>query len=499
MAIVDTQLKVSFIRCTGAQFDTLDPKDSNAIYFLTDRKEIYQGTEKYTSASIEFRDTVPEFEEASDNVLYIVKNPDTGEVTIYVKGTTDMETPAGTGNVDISDLNDILDTDGSALADDDTKIPTSGAVQEAITSALSEYNGAIVDVQASRSESNDGTVLTFTPKEGEPKTVTISDLFLSAASYDAESHKLSLTVTGSDSPVEVDMSDLIPEAVSTTDVAMASNITCTVDVGNYKAGDMIDISTTENLQQFLVNMLSQDINPTTTQPSASITLSNAGAKEVGTVFEPNYSASLNPGSYSATAEGAQPTQVTATSWAVIDTNDGSKDTQTGTFNSFTVEDSTNYRCSVTVQHSAGIVPKTFLGVDYPSGQIQAGSKTANSAYVTGYRMGFYGALVDKTGTVDSALVRGLTGKSNKKVAKGQTYTISVPSGVSRIVLAYDATIGDVASITSAEELGSEIKDSFVKQNVDVEGANSYSAISYNVYVKDLANPQENATTYTVTI
>ena len=37
-----------------------------------------------------------------------------------------METPAGTGNVDISDLNDILDTDGSALADDDTKIPTSG-------------------------------------------------------------------------------------------------------------------------------------------------------------------------------------------------------------------------------------------------------------------------------------------------------------------------------------------------------------------------------------
>ena len=97
------------------------------------------------------------------------------------------------------------------------------------------------------------------------------------------------------------------------------------------------------------------------------------------------------------------------------------------------------------------------------------------------------------------MVRGLTGKSNKKVAKGQTYTISVPSGVSRIVLAYDATIGDVASITSAEEFGSEIKDSFVKQNVDVEGANSYSAISYNVYVKDLANPQENATTYTVTI
>lgn len=497
MPVIDTQLNVSFVRCTYAQYSSLSPKDANAIYFVTDRHEIYQGESLYSGNNIQFTTAVPEFDTAEDNKLYVVTN-ESGEVSFYVKGTDSM-VQAGGSDVSIEDLDSILDKDGTALSGDDTKIPTSGAVKEAIQSALADYSAAIVDVSADRSEDNSGTVITFTPKEGAPKTVTIADLFLSAASYDSESHILSLTVTGAEAPVSVDLGELIPQAVSTSDVAMAANIVCTVDVGNYKKGDTIDISTTENLQKFLVGMLSQDSNPTTTQPSASITLTGAGAKEVGTEFTPNYSANLNVGAYSNNAEGAQPTGVTATAWSVTDTDDNSAATRTGAFDAFTVEDATNYRVSVEVTHTAGNIPTTFLGEPYPAGQIQAGTKSANSSSVTGYRMGFYGALTDKTGSLDSALIRSLSGKSNKKVAKGQKYTISVPAGVSRIILAYDASIGDVASITSAEEFGSEIKDSFVKSNVNVEGANAYSAISYNVYVKDLAAPQANATTYSVTI
>ena len=498
MPVIDTKLNVSFVRCTYAQYSVLSPKDANAIYFVTDRREIYQGESLYSGSAIEFTTAVPDFATAQDNKLYVVTD-DQGKVTFYVKGTDSMVPAGGKSEVSVEDLDSILDKDGTALAEDDTKIPTSGAVKEAIEAALTDYNAAIVDVSADRSEDNTGTVITFTPKEGEPKSVTIADLFLSAASYDSESHKLTLTVTGSETPVEVDLGELIPQAVSTSDVAMAANITCTVDVGNYKKGHVIDISTTENLQKFLVGMLSQDSNPTTTQPSASITLTGAGAKEVGTEFTPNYSAALNVGAYSNNAEGAQPTGVTATAWNVTDTADNSAATQTGAFDAFTVADNTNYHVSVQVTHTAGNVPTTFLGEPYPAGQIQEGTKSANSSSVTGYRMGFYGALTDKTETVDSALIRTLSGKSNKKVAKGQKYTISVPAGVSRIILAYDASIGDVASITSAEEFGSEIKDSFVKSNVNVEGANAYTAISYNVYVKDLAAPQGTATTYSVTI
>lgn len=493
-SVVITQNVVSFVQATAAQFASLSPKDANTIYFITDTKDIYIGDSCYTSENVVFSNSVPEFDAASDNTLYVVKS-ENGNI-IYVKGDAGMEQAGGTSNVTIDDIQDILETSTSG---DNTKIPTVGAVEEAISTALSGYAGAIVNVSADRSEDNSGTVITFTPKEGEPITVTVADLFLSAASYDSESHKLTLTVTGADEPVEVDLTELIPQAVSTNDVAMAQNITCTVDVGNYKKGDVIDISTTDNLQKFLVGMLSQDSNPTTTQPSASITLTGAGAKEVGTNFTPQYSANLNAGSYSNNAEGAQPTGVTATSWTITDTDDNSADTQTGLFTAFTVTDDTNYYVSVSVAHTDGNVPTTFLGELYEAGQIKAGTKTANSSSVTGYRMGFYGALTDKSGELTSALVRGLTGKSNKKVSKGQKYTVSVPANTQRIIIAYDATIGDVSSITSAEEFGSEIKDSFVKNTISVEGANNYTSINYNVYVKDLAAPQVNATTYTVTI
>lgn len=498
-SVVDTNLRVSFVACTNENFLLLSPKDDNTVYFITDTHLIYKGNTLYTDSGIQFVPTVPEFDTAESDVLYVVSDGET--ITTYVKGSQAM-LPAGggSGEVQITDLDSILDkTADGALTNDDTKIPTSGAVNAAIEEALSGYTGAIVDVSADRSEDNSGTVITFTPKEGEPKTVTISDLFLSAASYDSESHQLSLTVKGSDSPVTVDLGELIPEAVSTTDVAMASNIVCTVDVGNYKKGDTIDISTVENLQQFLVGMLSEDSNPTTTQPSASVTLQNAGAKEVGTEFTPNWTVNFNPGAYSANAEGAQPTGVTATEYAVTDTNSNDAATQTGSFSGFTVTDDTNYRVTATVTHTAGNVPTTFLGKPYEAGKIQAGSKVGNSSYVTGFRQGMYGALTDKTGEINSALVRSVSGRTNKAVAKGQKYTITVPAGTLRVILAYPATIGAVASITSAEEFGSEIKDSFVRSTASVEGANSYTGINYNVYVKDLASPQVNATTYSVTI
>lgn len=499
-SLVDTTNNVKFVYCTSSQFLTLSPKDDNTVYFISDTLDIYKGNNLYTGESIKFVASVPEFDTSDENVLYIVNNGDS--VSTYVKGSSSM-LPAGGGSIDdnisIAQLDSILDKDGTSLSDSDSKIPTSGAVLEALQSALSGYNSAIVDVSAERSEDNSGTIISFIPKEGEKKTVTIADLFLSSASYSSESHELSLSVQGASDPVVVDLSELIPQAVSTSDVAMASNITCTVDVGNYKKGDVIDISTTDNLQKFLLNMLSQDSNPTTTQPSASVTLSNAGAKEVGTEFTPTWNVGFNPGSYSNNAEGTQPTNVTATGYSVTDTNDNNSESSSGSFTGFTVTDDTSYHVSAQVTHSEGAVPTTFLGVPYEAGKIQAGTKSATSSSVTGFRQGFYGSLTDKSGEINSALVRSVSGRSNKAVSKSQKYTISVPQGTQRIILAYPLSVGAVSSITSAEEFGSEIKDSFISSTVSVEGANNYTGIDYLVYVKDLASPQDTATTYTVTI
>src|SRR5699024_978752 len=107
------------------------------------------------------------------------------------------------------------------------------------------------------------------------------------------------------------------------------------------------------------------------------------------------------------------TGVTVTSYAVTDTNSGSASTQTGSFTKFTVGDDTNYKVSVTTSYSDGAVPKTNLNNDYAAGQIKAGSKTASSAAVTGYRNMFFGTMTTNPADITSADIRALTTKQAK--------------------------------------------------------------------------------------
>lgn len=463
--------RVLFISCTQAEYKALKSKDSSVVYWLSDTKQIYKGEDLYSNDVI-FAETAPSFEAAEDGKLYVVKSAD-GKIQLLTKGDAAM-VPAG-GEVSTKD------------------------VEDKITDALKEYKGALVSVTSARSEGNSGTVITFTDHEGKQTPITIADLFLSAAEYDSDTHHLKLTVKGSEDPVEVDLSELVPQAVNTSQVAIAKNIVATVDVGNIKKGQTINVADTATMQDLLEAMLSQDSNPTVTQPSATIVLTGAGAKEVGSKFTPSYVVTFNGGKYSDTAEGAQPTNVQPTGYAITDTNSNEAATSSGTFAEFTVADDTNYSVSAVVTHSEGATPKTYLGKDFAAGKIAAGTKSAKSSAVTGYRQGFYGALTSKSGAVDSALVRGLSGKTNKKVAKGQKYTVQVPAGTLRVVVAYDASIGAVSSITSAEQFNSEIKDSFTLQTVQVNDASGANPKTYNVYVKDMAGAQANGTTYTVTI
>ena len=56
--------------------------------------------------------------------------------------------------------------------------------------------------------------------DGTKTPVTITDLFLSAAEYNAETHMLSLTVSGVQEPVKVNLEDLVPSAATTKTVAI---------------------------------------------------------------------------------------------------------------------------------------------------------------------------------------------------------------------------------------------------------------------------------------
>lgn len=461
--------RVLFINCTSLEFKNLASKDQNAVYWLSDTKQIYKGEDLYSNDVI-VTNEAPTFETAEEGKIYAVKQAN-GSIKLYMKGETS-----------------IVSAGGEVSSQD---------VSSAIEAALEGYKSAIVDVSSARSEDNSGTVITFTGADGSNKNVTVADLFLTSANYNTETHELELTVQGQTEPVKVDLSELVPQAVNASQVAMARNITATVAVGNIHKGDKVDISDVQTVQDMFEKILSQDVNPTTVQPSVSISLSGAGAKEVGTEFTPAYVTTFNAGSYSATAEGAQPTGVTPTGYEVVDTNNVTKTDKDGSFDKFTVLDDTNYNVSATVTYGDGAIPKTFLGKEYAAGQIKAGTKTARSGSVTGYRNGFFGGVKTKD-EINSAVIRSLSVKSNTKVAKGQQYVVTIPAGSVRDIIAFDASIGTLNDVTSKTQINSSIRGNFVQQTVEVLDASGSNGKTYNVYVYDHA-ALGSEDTYTITI
>ena len=254
-------------------------------------------------------------------------------------------------------------------------------------------------------------------------------------------------------------------------------------------------TTGKNVKQVFDMIMAAEKNPAITQPSVSITCSQMGNYEVGTQVTPQFSVSLNPGSY----QYGPATGVAATTYAVTDTDDHESDQASGSFPQLTVEDGENYSISAAVTHTEGAVPKTNLGNDYAAGKIAAGSKSATKGTITGHRKSFYGTTTDKGAATTSAIIRGLAGKSSGALKNGSTITVPIPVGALRVLIAYPATLRDVTSIKDVNGMNAEIKTGFSLSRVQVEGANAYSAIEYKVYTMDFAAANDTANTYSVTI
>lgn len=293
---------------------------------------------------------------------------------------------------------------------------------------------------------------------------------------------------------------LINAAKPTADnVYFTDNLVFTEQFGKYtpdSTGSVTVPVKDENMSvaDLFMNAFAEEKNPTVTQPSLSVSLSGAGAKEVGTEVTPTYSTTFNVGSY----EYGPETGVTATSYAISDTNSATATTASGTLTTFTVEDATNYKVTATVNYSEGAIPKTNLGKDYAEGKIASGSKTATSSTITGYRNSFYGSVTDKSGDITSAVVRALSGKKNGAVSKGNTFKAAEAVGAMRVIIAVPSP-RTVTSIKDENGLNAEAFSAFTHTTVNVEGANGYTAKEYNVYYKDNAAANDKANNWVVTV
>lgn len=251
----------------------------------------------------------------------------------------------------------------------------------------------------------------------------------------------------------------------------------------------------KSVKDVFASILAKEKNPGKTEPAVTLNCPQMGAYEVGTKVTPTYSASLSAGSYTY----GPATGITPTKWSVTD---GSKtlETASGTFDELTVGDATNYSITATATHGEGAIPVTNIGNAYEGGKISAGSKSATKGKISGYRNSFYGTKETSEDVVNSALIRTLT-KSDKALANGSSFNLSIPVGAKRIMFAYPATLRDVSSVLDVNGMNAEIVSAFTPllQVISVEGADGYDAIDYKVYVYDIPKANDTANTYKVTI
>lgn len=245
----------------------------------------------------------------------------------------------------------------------------------------------------------------------------------------------------------------------------------------------------KSVEEFMASILAKEANPKTTPPAASVTLSGGGTFEVGTHKNISYTASLSAGSYTyGPATGVVADTVTASF-------DGQTKTgATGTFDNV-VADGTK-KLTVSITHNEGTVPKTNLGNPYAEGKIAAGTKTATASQtLVGVRYMFWGPVTTDI-ELNSANIRAL---GHKEASASKTLdTFSAGAGAKKVIVAVPAG-KKITKVIMPSALNADVTALFVKQGtqVDVEGAESYAAAKYNVYVYQPASIDAGET-YSVT-
>lgn len=459
------------------------------------KTEYLAAISKAGHARFQKAETVPTAETAEDNVLYLVMNAETGHYDVYalIDGSVELlddTTVSLEGYITEDDLAEALNGVGGGAVFTATKTDLA-ASDESIISAYFSGVGATVELKA-----GDMFVVVTTVDE-----VTYE---VSTYRYDGENW---VSITGNVDADKVILQD---------NITMAGNYTQFGNLTKNADGTATLNSKGKSVLGVLTEILSKRLQPgTPTQPSISgFNLSGAKAVEAGTsMAQASYTAgTLNPGSYQYGPE----TGVTASNWVVQRiTNDGNEQVASvdaasldaGTDNNggagFIIGDQggenvvSSLRYKAIATHGAGVTADDNLGDDSsPAVSIAAGTKEKTTSAYTPFRNVFYGASTTKP-TLDSAAIRALT-PTGKAYAAG-TLTINVPAGAQRVAIACIAGKPGVTKVINETAMNADVTSTFVQSSVNVEGAEGYTAVAYNVWVFEPAVPYENAATLKVTL
>ena len=117
--------------------------------------------------------------------------------------------------------------------------------------------------------------------------------------------------------------------------------------------------------------------------------------------------------------------------------------------------------------------------------------------LNGRRRAFFGADAQDFAPTTSPEVRALS-QNLLNPQNGSQFTINVPSGAGRVIIAYPASLRDVNTIYYPP-LQSDVKSTFTQTTVSVSAVNNLFPTNYRVYYYIPLTPFVGATSYIITI
>lgn len=226
----------SFVFGTIAQFEALKTAgtvDANALYFITDTKQIYLGQDLYTG-QVNFVEAFPDA--PSQGIIYV--HTTTHEAKVWNGSAWNVMVPPIK-----SDIATAADTDlvnAKAIKDYLADITTEAIMDVTYSEANQTFTITYADARTSElalknlltgaAYDADTATFTFTVANGESITVNaVKENFLSTATFDEATHVLTLTlVDGTEVPVD------LKELVDTYTVKS----TATVELAMSEAGEI---------------------------------------------------------------------------------------------------------------------------------------------------------------------------------------------------------------------------------------------------------------------
>lgn len=265
-----------------------------------------------------------------------------------------------------------------------------------------------------------------------------------------------------------------------------------IKVTGTSLGGIADGTTLEagtSLDDFIKKLLVKRIPASYTKPALNLaTTVPVTSQECGTVINPTLTATFTKN------DGGNLTS--------IEIQKGTEKV-TGAESPLTSEQSVTF-ADAAVSYKAvaayeeGPIKNDNLGEQSPNGHIMAGSINSNTLTFQGKRQTFAGTGVGSLPELNSANVRKFTPRG-LGLGKNSKFDVLVDTGQQHIVIAYPATIGNITQIRYEEGNDNNMAANFQKQVVQVEGANAFTPINYNVYTYTMDVPAAAKMTFKITL